>query len=153
MPYTYQFPHPSVTADCVVFARKDERLHVLLVRRGREPFKGHWAFPGGFLEEDETIETCARRELMEETGYGDGTWRELMTVTGNASTTNNMSHWFIATNVRKLSDKQQLDRTEDIKVCLLSREQVLDLMINDQVKQALMAAPLWRYFAEQFSGK
>lgn len=68
MPYTYQFPHPSVTADCVVFARKDERLHVLLVRRGREPFKDYWAFPGGFLEEDEPIETCARRELMEETG-------------------------------------------------------------------------------------
>lgn len=76
MPYTYQFPHPSVTADCVVFARKEGRLHVLLVKRGREPFKNCWAFPGGFLEEDETIETCARRELMEETGLMVDTLRQ-----------------------------------------------------------------------------
>ena len=45
------------------------------------------------------------------------------------------------------------NRTEDIRVCLLNREQVLDLLVCDQVRQSLMAAPLWRYFAEQFSGK
>lgn len=54
-----------LTADCVVVRHRAE---VLLVRRGNEPYKGCWALPGGFMEMDESIERCAVRELMEETG-------------------------------------------------------------------------------------
>lgn len=60
--------HPSVTTDTVLFATLGARLRVLLVRRGRPPFEGTWALPGGFLEEDEDLDVCARRELQEETG-------------------------------------------------------------------------------------
>ena len=67
MPYTYKYPRPSVTADTVVIA-KGEEPQVLLVQRGNEPFKGCWAFPGGFMNMDETTEQCAIRELEEETG-------------------------------------------------------------------------------------
>lgn len=68
--YTYDYPRPAVTADCVVFANDaKEGLSVLLVERGREPYKGCWAFPGGFLQMDETAEECALRELKEETGF------------------------------------------------------------------------------------
>ena len=63
--YTYSYPRPMLTADCVVTTPCGE---VLLIRRGNEPFKGCWALPGGFMEMDETIEHCAVRELMEETG-------------------------------------------------------------------------------------
>ena len=63
--YTYEYPRPMLTADCVVMNSRDE---VLLVRRGNEPFKGCWALPGGFMEMDETRERCAVRELQEETG-------------------------------------------------------------------------------------
>ena len=65
--YTYKYPHPAVTADCVVFGIDGEKLKVLLIQRGNEPYKGKWAFPGGFLEMDETLEECVLRELEEET--------------------------------------------------------------------------------------
>jgi 8-oxo-dGTP diphosphatase len=67
MAYTYKYPRPAVTADCVVVTREADPK-VLLIQRGGEPFKGCWAFPGGFLEMDETTEECAIRELEEETG-------------------------------------------------------------------------------------
>ena len=68
--YTYQYPHPAVTTDCVIFGYDlREGLSILLVQRGIDPFKGRWAFPGGFLRMDEDADTGARRELMEETGF------------------------------------------------------------------------------------
>ena len=67
MEYTYKYPRPAVTADCVVMT-KEANPHVLLIERGFDPFKGRWAFPGGFMNMDETAEQCAIRELEEETG-------------------------------------------------------------------------------------
>ncbi len=67
MAYTYDYPRPAVTADCVVITRGDSPK-VLLIQRGGEPFKGSWAFPGGFMNMDEDTEQCAIRELEEETG-------------------------------------------------------------------------------------
>lgn len=66
--YCYRYPHPAVTTDCVIFGFDGERLQVLLIERGIEPFKGRWAFPGGFIKMDETAEEGAQRELKEETG-------------------------------------------------------------------------------------
>ena len=78
MAYTYEYPRPAVTADCVVITKERLRIgddksgmavpQVLLIERGNEPYKGCWALPGGFLEMDETTEQCAIRELKEETG-------------------------------------------------------------------------------------
>ena len=67
MAYTYKYPRPAVTADCIVITKEVEPK-VLLIERGDEPFKGCWAFPGGFMDMDETTEQCAIRELEEETG-------------------------------------------------------------------------------------
>lgn len=67
MAYTYKYPRPAVTADCIVITKEPDPK-VLLVERGDEPFKGCWAFPGGFMNMDETTEQCAIRELEEETG-------------------------------------------------------------------------------------
>ena len=66
--YTYDYARPAVSTDVVLFAGSGEALEVLLIRRGNEPFKGRWALPGGFLDERETLEACAHRELAEETG-------------------------------------------------------------------------------------
>lgn len=69
--YTYKYPHPAVTTDSVVFGFDGKDLHLLLVERGAEPYKGLWALPGGFLKMDETVEEGARRELAEETNVRD----------------------------------------------------------------------------------
>jgi len=66
--YAYRWPRASVTADAVLFAEKDGQMYVLLIQRGNDPYKGYWAFPGGFLNMDETVARCAERELEEETG-------------------------------------------------------------------------------------
>ena len=66
--YCYKYPHPAVTTDCVILGFDGSELQVLLIERGIEPFKGKWAFPGGFLNMDETAGEGALRELKEETG-------------------------------------------------------------------------------------
>ena len=66
--YCYKYPHPAVTADCVVFNRENNKIYVLLIKRKNEPYKDCWAFPGGFINIDESAEDAAIRELKEETG-------------------------------------------------------------------------------------
>lgn len=66
--FCYKYPHPAVTADCVIFGFDGINLKVLLIERGIEPYKGKWAFPGGFVNMNESCEEGALRELKEETG-------------------------------------------------------------------------------------
>lgn len=100
----------------------------------------------GAMEPGETPLEAARRELAEETGYTGGEWEPWMVISGNPSTTNNLTHCFIARNV-ELTMPQHLDRTEDIAVKHLSEMEVVALLMDDDMKQSLMAAPLWKYFA------
>jgi 8-oxo-dGTP diphosphatase len=69
--FAYQYPHPAVTADIVVFGLADDELTVLLIQRDGEPFAGSWALPGGFVKMDESLDEAAFRELEEETGVRD----------------------------------------------------------------------------------
>lgn len=66
--YCYEYPRPAVAVDIVLLYRSGDAVEVLLIKRAREPFKGRWAFPGGYVEEDESLEDAAARELLEETG-------------------------------------------------------------------------------------
>ena len=69
MPYTYEYPKPALTVDCVVFGLDEDRqLKVMLIQRDIPPFEGEWALPGGFIHLDESLEEAAFRELREETG-------------------------------------------------------------------------------------
>jgi len=66
--YSYKYPRPALTVDAIIYAKEKESIFVLLIQRGKEPFKDKWALPGGFVNMDELLETACRRELEEETG-------------------------------------------------------------------------------------
>ena len=74
-----KYERPSVTADVVLFTLRDQDLQVLLVKRGRWPYEGYWAIPGGFARMDESLEAAAKRELNEEAGVSDVYLEQLYT--------------------------------------------------------------------------
>jgi 8-oxo-dGTP diphosphatase len=79
MPFTYEYPRPALTVDCVVFGFDGAGLQVLLIRRGLEPFIGSWALPGGFVDMEENLDEAALRELLEETHLKDVFLEQLFT--------------------------------------------------------------------------
>ena len=82
MAYTYEYPRPGFTADCIIFGHDESNiLKVLLIKRKHEPFQGLWAFPGGFVDEGESVEQAAQRELLEETGVDNVTMTQMYTFT------------------------------------------------------------------------
>lgn len=101
----------------------------------------------GVCEAGETPLQSAQRELREETGFGGGEWNRLMTISPNPSTSDNLCHCFVARGVKRVSAPRR-EATEDISVHFLTADEVRGLLQSDGIKQALMLAPLWRYFAE-----
>jgi 8-oxo-dGTP diphosphatase len=77
--FQYEYEHPAVTTDIVIFTLRDQELKILLVKRRCEPFKGDWALPGGFVHGDESLDEGAKRELEEETGVRDVYLEQLYT--------------------------------------------------------------------------
>lgn len=100
----------------------------------------------GIAEKGEEPLQAARRELLEETGFGGGEWQLYTVLSANPGSMNNLTYTFLATGVEKIS-AQHLDETEDIAVRLLTTDEVKAMLLSDEMKQSLMAAPLWKYFA------
>lgn len=100
----------------------------------------------GVIEKGEEPMAAAKRELLEETGFGGGEWQEWMKISANPSTHTNLTHCFLATDV-ELMTGQHLDKGEDVEVRIFTREEVLGMLQRGEVWQSLMAAPLWKYFA------
>ena len=102
----------------------------------------------GVMEDGETPLEAAKRELMEETGFGGGEWMEYMTICANPSNHTNLARTFLATGVERLAE-QHLDDTEELTCHLLTQEEVFGMLWRGEILQALMAAPLWKYYYEK----
>ncbi len=108
-----------------------------------------YELPAGVCEtSDATPMETARRELLEETGYGNGKWREFMTLSANPATHSNLTHIFLAEGVELLGS-QQLDEGEALTVHLFDQEELFAMLQRGEILQSLMAAPLWKYFYDQ----
>lgn len=106
----------------------------------------------GIVEEGESPLEGAKRELLEETGFGGGEWELSMVISANPGSQNNLAYCYTARGVEKISC-QHLDTTEDVKVEILDEAEVYAMLAGDRLKQALMCAPLWKYFALKAMGK
>lgn len=140
--YVLEYPHwvnvIAITIDGQIIMERQ-------YRHGLQRFA--WEIPAGVVEQNETPEQAAKRELLEETGFGGGIWTEMMQLSANPTAMNNINHTFLATNVEQVSQPNQ-ESTEDISVWLMKPNEVLAILKNGGIDQSLMAAPLWKYFAE-----
>lgn len=100
--------------------------------------------PAGNVSEGEEPLDAAKRELFEETGYAGGTWTPFYQSAPNTSGMNNICHTFLAVGVRK-AQEPALELSEDIRVHLYSRDEVLQLLNNNSIIEGVMQAPLWKY--------
>lgn len=130
----------------VIAVTKEGQL--ILVRQYRHALgRTNFEIVAGVVEEGEPPLLAAQRELLEETGYSGGEWKELMQLSANSSTMTNITHCFVAEGVEKVS-QQHLDANEDIEVYFFSPEEVKKKLKEGEFMQALMVAPLLRYFSE-----
>ena len=100
--------------------------------------------PCGVMEEGETPLEAAQRELLEETGFGGGKWKKLMELSPNPSAMSNTTRCFLAIGVEKIAE-QHLDETEELSVLFMTKEEVKRMLNENQICQALMVAPLYKY--------
>lgn len=106
----------------------------------------HFELPAGVVDPGETPLEAAKRELSEETGFGGGEWSLFMKVSPNPTNHTNFSYTFLATDVEPIGTQHQ-EATEDIRVHLLTLDEVYEILTSGQIVQALHAAPLWKFFA------
>lgn len=130
-----------------VLAITDEGQYVLVRQYRHALGETRFELCAGVCEEGEEPMAAAQRELFEETGYSGGQWELWMTLSANASSMTNTTYCYLATGVKRTST-QHLEPTEDLTVHLVSRKRLYALLQRGEFRQALMTAPLWKYFSQ-----
>ncbi len=144
IPNYFVFEYPDWVS--VLALTRDERF--VLIRQYRHGLQQvHYELPAGVADEGILLLENAQRELLEETGFGGGQWQYYFRACANPGTHTNWCHIFLATDVERLQDPA-LEDTEDLRVCLLTRDELLHALHHEGVAQAIHAAALWRHVAE-----
>ena len=130
-----------------VIALTDDGKFVLVRQYRHALGETRYELCAGVCEEGEEPLAAAQRELFEETGYSGGEWELWMTLSANASSMNNLTYCYLATGVKRTST-QHLEPTEDLTVHLVTRKRLFAMLKADEFRQALMMAPLWKYFSQ-----
>lgn len=154
---SYELPHGAIIPDYYIL-EYPEWVNTIAVTKGHKyimirqyrpamPYLGYELCAGVVDKEDTSFLVAAQRELLEETGYGKGNWKKIMEISPNPGTHTNTVHCFLATDV-ELVTTPHLDSTEYLTVHLLSLEELIAVLKNDEIKQATQACPLWKYMAE-----
>lgn len=145
----YVFEYPRWVN--VVALTKERQL--VLIRQYRHAIgEVYFEIPAGVCDEGEDLLEAARRELLEETGYGGGEWSLFMTLCANPAIQANRTYTFLAKGVEKQT-LQRLESTEEITVHLKSPDEVRDLIFQGEFVQALHAAPLLKFLLSEHCGK
>ncbi len=132
---------------CNTLAFTVDRKAVLIRQYRHGIGKVYYEIPAGVHDKKgESVLDAAKRELLEETGFGGGTWKPWMELSANPALQNNITYTFLAEGV-ELLDRQHLDATEEISVHLVSIEQLRTIVLDGEMIQALHAAPILKYFA------
>jgi 8-oxo-dGTP pyrophosphatase MutT (NUDIX family) len=120
--------------------------HLVLVRQYRHGLGAvHFELPAGVTEPGELdLEQAARRELLEETGYGGGRWRPLCALSANPGLQTNLTHCFVAEGVQRVAPPAP-DTSEDLRVHLMPIEAAADMMTGAEMIQSLHVGPLALY--------
>jgi 8-oxo-dGDP phosphatase len=137
-------------ANVVAVTPSDE---LVLLRQYRPGIGGvHFEVPAGVVDpRDPDAEAAARRELLEETGYGGGRWSPLMSLSANPALQDNLTHTYLAEGVTPIA-RPDPDATEDLRVHLVPVAQARALIDAGDMVQALHAAPLLRYLLRRAEG-
>ena len=133
--------HPGATAIIPLL----NKTRIVLLNQYRHALRKYiWEIPAGTLDPRESVMSCAKRELIEETGFSAGKWHRLGEITPVPGYSDERIHVFLATDLQPA--ERHLDKDEIIEVHEVECEEALDMIRRGDIQDAKSIAGLFLAF-------